>query len=112
MPNETTTFDLALYHDLVSKNEGFGRTAHSTTSLLILGLCGECGEVANEYKKMIRDDHVNEPADSRRARLLQELGDVLYYLTATSISIGSSLSEIGQLNIEKTVRLRATTSRD
>jgi NTP pyrophosphatase (non-canonical NTP hydrolase) len=50
-----------------------------TLSYCALGLAGEAGEVANEVKKIIRDDFgVLTP--ERYVKLVKEMGDVLWYL--------------------------------
>jgi NTP pyrophosphatase (non-canonical NTP hydrolase) len=42
-------------------------------SYLGLGLAGESGEVAEQFKKLLRDGKLD------RAHLAEELGDVIYY---------------------------------
>lgn len=42
----------------------------------ILGLCGEAGEVAEKFKKLIRD-HNNILTEEYKKEILKELGDVL-----------------------------------
>lgn len=65
-----------------------------------LGLCGEAGEVAENFKKAIRDDG-GEITAKRRQKILLELGDVLWYLNECAISIGSSLEEVARANNDK-----------
>jgi NTP pyrophosphatase (non-canonical NTP hydrolase) len=65
-----------------------------------LGLVGEAGEIAEKVKKMLRDDN-GILTEERRQALIKELGDVLWYLSALSREIGSSLEEIAKFNIEK-----------
>jgi NTP pyrophosphatase (non-canonical NTP hydrolase) len=60
-----------------------------------LGLVGEAGEASEKIKKWHRDGIV-EP----RAVAL-ELGDVLYYLTRLANTLGYTLDEVKQLNVEK-----------
>ena len=82
------------------------RTAHHPTgspkALLYCGcaLAGEAGEVANEIKKVIRDDH-GVLTDDRRTRLISEIGDVLWYLNSLSNEIGTTLENCAMLNIAK-----------
>jgi len=68
---QSTAYETAVYFDV----ENIDRIAYS-----LLGLCGEAGEVADKYKKVLRGD---------RQRTVQfdvdmalELGDVLWYLSA------------------------------
>jgi len=42
-----------------------------------LGLSGEAGEVANQVKKILRDN-AGELTEERRTKIIDELGDVLY----------------------------------
>ncbi len=44
-----------------------------------LGLIGECGEVAEKVKKLIRDNN-NIMTDKRATAILKELGDCCWYL--------------------------------
>lgn len=60
----------------------------------ILGLCGETGEVAEKFKKVLRD---GAPKDLIAA----ELGDVLWYLLACAKELGLTLDDIAQMNAGK-----------
>lgn len=68
-------------------------------SYLALGLNGEAGEVADEVKKAIRND--GEISAARRAKILEEIGDVLWCITRIAIEFDTPLSEIAQANIDK-----------
>jgi NTP pyrophosphatase (non-canonical NTP hydrolase) len=61
-----------------------------------LGLCGEAGEFADEIKKQYFHGH-----QKNKERLLLELGDLLWYLTALSMMLGSGLEEVTELNKQK-----------
>ena len=61
-----------------------------------LGLVGEAGEVAEKTKKLIRDK--TRFSDEE---ILQELGDVLFYVTALSHIYNSNINEVMQLNVSK-----------
>ncbi|MCD9186853.1 MAG: nucleoside triphosphate pyrophosphohydrolase family protein [Pyrinomonadaceae bacterium] len=65
-----------------------------------LGLAGEAGEVANIVKKIQRD-HGGTVTDETRARLKDELGDVLWYISACADELGLTLAEIAEFNVEK-----------
>lgn len=65
-----------------------------------LGLNGEAGEVADQVKRFQRDDG-GELTPERREKILKEAGDVLWYLTALSAQLGSSLEEVMALNTAK-----------
>jgi len=65
----------------------------------LLGLVGEAGSVATAYKKILRDGpgHV-----TGKARLREELGDVLWYTATLATHLGLDLDDIAQANLEKT----------
>ncbi len=65
-----------------------------------LGLAGEAGEVANIVKKIQRD-FGGEITDETRARLKDELGDVLWYISACADELGLTLAEVAEFNVEK-----------
>jgi Predicted pyrophosphatase len=67
---------------------------------IVLGLCGEAGEVAEKFKKLIRD-HNCEATEEFRKDIAKELGDVLWYVNAISSHIGVSLEDVAKGNIEK-----------
>jgi len=64
-----------------------------------LGL-GEAGEVANQVKKIYRDDG-GVLTEERKARIKKELGDVLWYMAAIATDIGVSLTDIAADNLAK-----------
>jgi NTP pyrophosphatase (non-canonical NTP hydrolase) len=65
-----------------------------------LGLAGEAGEVANIVKKIQRD-HGGEINDEIRQKLKDELGDVLWYISACADELGLTLTEIAEYNVAK-----------
>ncbi len=65
-----------------------------------LGLCGEAGEVANVVKKIQRD-FGGVVTDETRLKLKDELGDVLWYISACADELGMTLTEIAEFNVEK-----------
>ena len=68
-----------------------------------LGLAGEAGEVANIVKKIQRD-HGGVITDDTRAKLKDELGDVLWYISACADELGLTLTEIAEYNVEKLMK--------
>jgi NTP pyrophosphatase (non-canonical NTP hydrolase) len=64
-----------------------------------LGLNGESGEVAENVKKILRDDTVI--TDERREKLFYELGDVLWYLANTCEEAGIDLEDVARANLLK-----------
>jgi len=65
-----------------------------------LGLTGEAGEVANIVKKIQRD-HNGIITDEIRAKLKDELGDVLWYISACADELGLTINEIAEFNVLK-----------
>lgn len=65
-----------------------------------LGLTGEAGEVANIVKKIQRD-HGGVVNEEIRGKLKDELGDVLWYISACADELGITLSEIAEFNVDK-----------
>lgn len=65
----------------------------------LLGLAGEAGSVASEYKKRLRD---GEAHHWWKARMREELGDVLWYVANVASHVGLDLDEVAQANLAKT----------
>ena len=63
-----------------------------------LGLAGETGEVIELVKKFYRDHTVY---GDTRARLLAELGDVLWYLQQIASFWNLTLEDIASANLDK-----------
>ncbi|MBQ2392563.1 MAG: nucleoside triphosphate pyrophosphohydrolase family protein [Alistipes sp.] len=65
-----------------------------------LGLTGEAGEVADKVKKIIRDNHKEFTAE-KKAEIMKEIGDVLWYCATLSHDLGYTLDEVAQTNVDK-----------
>lgn len=93
------TFDK--YHHLAmttKKYSGKYRLTYPT-----LGLVGEAGEVANKVKKVFRDDD-GKFTEKRRDDIVNELGDILWYIAALADDMGVPLDVIARQNIEKLLK--------
>lgn len=62
----------------------------------LMGLCGETGECMDVFKK-----HRHQGHDLDRAKLIEELGDVLWYCAETAAGLGVQLDEVAARNIHK-----------
>lgn len=67
-----------------------------------LGLVGEAGEVAEKIKKIWRNKgRIYLDGSDEILSLRDELGDVLWYISALATEIGFPLENIAKRNIEK-----------
>ncbi|MCR4774584.1 MAG: nucleoside triphosphate pyrophosphohydrolase family protein [Prevotella sp.] len=65
-----------------------------------LGLTGEAGEVSDKVKKVIRDNNSEFTAE-KKAEIMKEIGDVLWYCATLSNDLGYTLEEVCKANIAK-----------
>jgi len=84
------------HHRLVSYTVNKKLTQQQTLSMLAIGLGGEVGEVLEPIKK-----HLYHEKELNKEALLDEVGDVLWYLHGICIEIDYSLVEALQCNIKK-----------
>jgi NTP pyrophosphatase (non-canonical NTP hydrolase) len=82
------------------------RTASSMSDALsvrllngALGLTGESGEVADIIKKWYFHNH-----DLDKQHLVEELGDVMWYIASMADALGVTLDEVARVNVEKLMR--------
>lgn len=79
------------------------KASHTDTNkrplIAILGLAGEIGSLYTVYKKRLRD---KPPEEQFRSELAEELGDVLWYLSALATLHKISLNDVAIENLEKT----------
>ena len=87
------------YQSAASKTALYPRRM-SNVEYPTLGLAGEAGEVANIVTKIQRD-HAGVLTDETKAKLKDELGDVLWYISACADELGLTLAEIAEFNIQK-----------
>lgn len=65
-----------------------------------LGLTSEAGEVADKFKKIIRDED-GKMSEEKKLEIVKELGDVLWYLSQLSSELDVSLDKVASTNLEK-----------
>jgi NTP pyrophosphatase (non-canonical NTP hydrolase) len=86
--------------DIMSDGLGSVDATNPAYIAKILGLSGEAGEVAEKYKKIIRDKS-GIVSEEDRQEIAKELGDVLWYVAMIAKYLGVSLSEVAQMNVDK-----------
>lgn len=74
------------------------RTKNTPNEERVLGILEEAGEVAGVFKKFLRGDYGETEAS---ARLLKELGDVLWYVSQVARDNGWDFSIVAEANLEK-----------
>lgn len=62
----------------------------------VMGLCGEAGEAIDIVKKHLAQGHSLD-----REHLIEELGDIAWYLAETATALEVDLDEVFSRNIEK-----------
>jgi len=77
---ENAVLETALY-------PGAGTRSIEAISYVTLGLAGEVGEVANQVKKIARDDG-GKVTPERHGKLVDEIGDVFWYLFSLCNELG------------------------
>ena len=76
------------------------RTKNNELFHLILGLVGETGEVAEKFKKWVRDNDSDELSVDRED-LTKELGDILWYVAVLADYFDLKLEDIAVTNVAK-----------
>lgn len=98
VPGEAELLDFNAYQKAAAGTRSYPREAG--INYPALGLAGEGGEVANQVKKIIRDDG-GIVTETRRLAILKELGDVLWYVADIATALGADLSTIAFQNLDK-----------
>lgn len=84
------------YQQEASKTINFDLDHKEQVINMVFGLCGEAGEIADRFKKEYFQGH-----DPDRAKVLEELGDAMWYIAGQATVHGFSLAEIAEFNIAK-----------
>lgn len=62
----------------------------------VLGLNGEAGEIADAMKKHLFQGH-----ELNRQKIIEELGDVLWYIAILSEGLDTTVDEVMEINVAK-----------
>lgn len=73
-----------------------GTGLYAAITYCTLGLTGEAGEVANKVKKLLRD----EDTINMRAKIMKEIGGVLWYAATLADELGANLDSVAQDNLD------------
>lgn len=69
-------------------------------TIMAMGISGEAGEVLEKWKKIVA--YKNGVVEDEDLELLKkELGDVVWYIAVLADSLGLTLEEVMQLNVDK-----------
>lgn len=79
---------------LVTANKALSKREMLTNG--VMGLCGEAGETIDLVKKHLFHGH-----ELNRDKLLEELGDVAWYLAETCAALDADLESVLSANVEK-----------
>jgi NTP pyrophosphatase (non-canonical NTP hydrolase) len=91
--------ELREYQEIAQETDQLPRDDPNGLVLPLLGMAGEVGSLLQEYKKRLRDGEAHQ---LHAEHLIDELGDILWYLANTASKFDLDLEEIARLNIEKT----------
>lgn len=90
---QEATGETAVYPDA-------GEGTADALSYVILGLVGEAGEIANKFKKILRDQN-GELTNENITAICAEAGDVQWYLARLFEELGEFLGDAAENNIAK-----------
>lgn len=91
--------DLDEYQNAANRTDQKPGTEEDALVFPLLGLASEVGSLLNQYKKRVRDGEAHELFS---ARVADELGDVLWYVSNLSKKLGFNLSDIAAQNLRRT----------
>jgi NTP pyrophosphatase (non-canonical NTP hydrolase) len=87
---------MTAYQSAVIRTAALNEEPRLGIAILAMGLAGETGELVDILKKVIGHGH-----EFDRARVRDEAGDVLWYLTALLDEFDLTLAEVALFNIRK-----------
>lgn len=84
------------YQELAARTINFNLDASEMLLNGCMGLCGEAGEVIDVLKKHRAQGHSLD-----REKLIDELGDVMWYVAETATALDIELKDVAKFNIAK-----------
>lgn len=87
--------DLNEYQELALRTCS-GESAKDPLMTAVLGLSGESGEIADHMKKHLFHGH-----DLSEDKILDELGDIMWYVAIGAKAINKTLDDVGAFNVSK-----------
>lgn len=97
----STQMNIHEYQQWVDRDAASKRVIELGLMYAGLGIAGEAGEVADEVKKRLRDDTLDPLSDEDRTKILEEVGDVLWYICRIANALDASVQEIQNINVSK-----------
>lgn len=85
----------SIYPKLKTKDD-----VHLPWVYAVIGLSGECGEIAEKFKKIIRDKG-GVVSNEDKHLITKELGDVMWYLANIAKDLNIKLNTVAKENIKK-----------
>ena len=86
------------YQEQAESTIQFDKKTEDARSIALLGLSGEVGELSTEYKKKLRD---GDSYKVFRQKIIEELGDIIWYVSTLATLEGIELNEILRCNTKK-----------
>lgn len=90
----------------IMNRDGIINAAEPAFMAKILGLVGESGEVAEKFKKIIRDKE-GKINSNDKTEIKKELGDVLWYTAVIADYLGIGFEDVAQTNLKKLASRKA-----
>lgn len=100
MMNDLTLTDYQVAANETAIYPSAGEAKEEGINYTLLGLVGEAGELANKFKKVLRDNG-GKISDEVRNDMAAELGDVLWYVANLADELDWSLELIAKRNLAK-----------
>jgi NTP pyrophosphatase (non-canonical NTP hydrolase) len=90
--------DIKTYQDWTNRTAIYPKDGGITYA--VIGLANEAGEVLGVIKKMIRDDN-SKLSEEKKEKILDEVGDVLWYAARVCVELGVDVEDVLQRNHDK-----------